>query len=301
MLGEAEGGDGALEHQISFWKEALSGLPEELELPADRPRPAVASYRGSSVPIVVEAELHAGLLELARTEGASLFMVVQAGLAALLSRLGGGEDIAIGSPVAGRGEEALEELVGFFVNTLVLRTDVSGNPSFRELVRRVRAFDLEAYDHQDVPFDRVVEALQPARSLARHPLFQVMLEWRDTPGAEPALPGLRVNYEPLTLPVAKFDMTLGLGERLGPGGEPRGIRGGLEFSRDLFDEGTVQAMATRLVRLLEAAVRSPDLPVRQLAILGAAERHMVLQGFNATVRPVPAATLLELFAAQVER
>ena len=143
--------------------------------------------------------------------------------------------------------------------------------------------------------------MQPARSLARHPLFQVMLEWRDTPGAEPALPGLRVNYEPLTLPVAKFDMTLGLGERLGPGGEPRGIRGGLEFSRDLFDEGTVQAMATRLVRLLEAAVRSPDLPVRQLAILGAAERHMVLQGFNATVRPVPAATLLELFAAQVER
>ncbi len=301
LLGEAEGGAGALEQQISFWKEALWGLPEELELPADRPRPAVASYRGSSVPIGVEAELHAGLLELARSEGASLFMVVQAGLAALLSRLGAGEDIAIGSPVAGRGEQALEELVGFFVNTLVLRTDVSGNPSFRELVRRVRAFDLEAYDHQDVPFDRVVEALQPARSLARHPLFQVGLVLQNAPAANLALPGVEARPEPLALNVAKFDMTVGVRERRGPRGEPVGIDGWLEYSHDLFDEGTAQALATRLVRLLEAVVAGPDLPLYRLKIVDAAERHTLVELFNATGHPVPETFLPELFEAQAAR
>ena len=167
-----------------------------------------------AVPLRLERELHRRLLTLARQNQVSLFMVLQAGLAALLSRLGAGTDIPIGSPIAGRGEQALEDLVGFFVNTLVLRTDVSGNPSFRELVGRVRAFDLEAYDHQDVPFERVVDALKPARSLARHPLCQVMLVLLNAPRTEPSLPGLKAHPAPLAVETAKFDLTLGLIDRV---------------------------------------------------------------------------------------
>ena len=235
------------------------------------------------------AQLHGRLRELAQASKASLFMVLQAGLAALLSRLGGGEDIPIGTPIAGRGESALENLVGFFVNTLVLRTDVSGDPSFRELLARIRGFDLDAYGQQDVPFERVVEALQPARSLARHPLFQVMLVLQNAPNPELALAGLALYPEPALLNVAKFDLTLSLGERLGPGGQPLGIEGGLEYSVDLFDEGSVQSMAERFVRLLAAAAATPDAPLHRLEILDAQERHMLLEEFNDTARPLPEA------------
>ena len=174
-LGDETDGGSALARQLSFWTDALQDLPDQIELPADRPRLAVSSHRGGHVGLSIGADLHRGLAGLARETGSSLFMVLQAGLAGLLSRLGAGTDIAIGSPIAGRTDAALDDLIGFFVNTLVLRTDTSGDPSFRDLVARVRANNLAAYGHQDVPFERLVEVLNPARSLARHPLFQVML------------------------------------------------------------------------------------------------------------------------------
>src|SRR5258707_3891644 len=167
----------------------MEGLPEQLELPTDRPRPTLASYRGETVPLQISPELHGRLLGLAREHQASLFMVLHAGLVALLTRLGAGTDLAIGSPIAGRTDHALEELVGFFVNTLVLRADTSGNPSFVELLARVRVGDLAAYAHQELPFERLEELLKPGGSLSRHPLFQVMLALQQNPPATLQLPG----------------------------------------------------------------------------------------------------------------
>ena len=197
VLGSETDPESPLGGQIAFWTKALEGLPEQLELPTDRPRPAFASYRGERVPLQISPELHGGLLDLARENQASLFMVLQAGVAALLTRLGAGTDIPIGSPIAGRTDIGLEELVGFFVNTLVLRTDTSANPSFRELLARVRETDLAAYAHQDLPFERLVELLNPARSLARHPLFQVMLAFQNTPETTLELPDIIATLEPV--------------------------------------------------------------------------------------------------------
>src|SRR5881398_3839270 len=177
-----------------------------------------------------------------RATGAGVFMVLQAGLAALLRRLGAGEDIAIGSPIAGRTDSALDDLVGFFVNTLVLRTDTSGAPSFRELVGRVRAKNLAAYSHQELPFERLVEVLNPARSLSRHPLFQVMLAFEagEAGASTLELPGLSVTPQPIATASAKFDLSVGLVERRLADGTPGGIDGVLEYTSDLFDEATVE-------------------------------------------------------------
>ena len=196
-LGDESDPESSLGRQLAFWKQTLDALPEQLELPTDRPRPAIASYRGQRVPLQLSPELHGRLLTLAHENQSSLFMVLQAGIAVLLTRLGAGTDIPIGSPIAGRTDIGLEELVGFFVNTLVLRTDTSGNPSFRQLLARVRDTDLAAYAHQELPFERLVELLNPARSLARHPLFQVMLAFQNTPEASLELPGIVATLEPV--------------------------------------------------------------------------------------------------------
>ena len=246
--------DSLIARQLAFWTETLADLPEAIALPADRPRPAIASYRGGRVPLRLDAELHAALLALARANGASLFMVLQAGLAALLSRLGAGDDIPIGSPVAGRTDTALDGLVGFFVNTLVLRTDTSGHPTFRELLARVRAGNLAAYGHQDLPFERLVEVLNPARSLSHHPLFQVMLAFQNDAQVSLELPGLRTAFEDVAVASAKFDLSFALAEERAADGSPAGIAGVLEYAADLFDEATVAAIAARLERLLAAAV-----------------------------------------------
>ena len=279
----------------------MAGLPDQLDLPLDRARPAVSSYRGGSVGLRLSGPLHGALLELARASGASLFMVLQAGLSALLTRLGAGSDIAIGSPIAGRTDSALDDLVGFFVNTLVLRTDTSGAPSFRELVGRVRAGNLAAYSHQELPFERLVEVLNPSRSLSRHPLFQVMLVLQNNAELRPELLGLEAGFEAVSTASAKFDLSLSLAERRGFDGTPAGIEGALEYASDLFDRSSVEAIAGRLVRLLEGAVADPDRAIGRLDILSPAERHTILREWNDTARAVPGKTLPELFAAQVAR
>ncbi|CAL2059693.1 protein of unknown function [Streptomyces murinus] len=191
-------------------------------MPFDRPRPVVASHAGDVVELAFDERIHRGVLSLARERGASVFMVMQAAVAALLSRLGAGEDIPIGSPVAGRLDEALDDLVGFFVNTLVLRTDVSGDPSFADLVERVRETDLRAFGAQDVPFERLVEVLNPARSMGRHPLFQVALAFQNAPVSDLAMPGLEVEAGPGGTGAAKFDLSFNLAESFTGAGERPG-------------------------------------------------------------------------------
>jgi nonribosomal peptide synthetase DhbF len=199
-------------------------------------------------------------------------MVLHAGLAALLSRLGPDTDIAIGSPIAGRTDEALEELIGFFVNTLVLRTDTSANPSFSELLARVRTVDLAAYAHQELPFERLVELLNPVRSLARHPLFQVMLAFQNIPETVLELPGIVARLEPVAINTAKFDLSLSLSKRRAPDGRPEGIEGLIEYRTDLFERSSVEAVGRRLAALLEAAVADPGQPIGRIELLTPEER-----------------------------
>ncbi|MGH3285299.1 MAG: AMP-binding protein, partial [Streptosporangiaceae bacterium] len=245
--------------------------------------------------------LHAALAELAREHQATVFMVLHAGLAALLSRMGAGTDIPLGAPAAGRTDEAMHDLVGFFVNTLVLRADLSGDPGFGELVGRVRETVLSAQARQDVPFERLVEVLNPARSPARHPLFQVMIADQDIGAVHWQLPGLRVEAEPVPDVAAKFDLTLGFAQDHDPGGVPAGISASLEYATDLFDRATITALAARLTRLLGLVAARPDRPLSELGVVTAGERRRLLRGWNDTARPVPAVTLAGLFEAQVAR
>ena len=228
-------------------------------------------------------------------------MVLQAGLAALLTRLGAGHDIPIGSPVAGRGDHALDDLVGFFVNTLVLRTDTSGNPGFRDLVARVRTGNLAAYGHQELPFERLVEVINPARSLSHHPLFQVMLAFQNDAQVSLELPGLRTAFEEVPVASAKFDLSFALAEERAADGTPSGINGVLEYAGDLFEEASAATLAERLTRLLTAAVAEPTRAIGSLDILSAAERRTILTDWNDTARAVPDATMPELFARQAAR
>ncbi len=303
LLGAEADPDSVISAQVAYWTAALADLPEQVELPTDRVRPAVATHRGDTVTFGVGPELHRGLVELAGRHRVSLFMVIQAGLAALLTRLGAGTDIPIGSPIAGRTDDALDELVGFFVNTLVLRTDTSGDPSFRTLLQRVRETDLAAYAHQDLPFEHLVEVLNPARSLSRHPLFQVMLALQNTPqaGLTLDLPGVATRLEPVDLGVAKFDLSVSLGERRGSDGTPEGIDGVVNYRTDLFDRASVESMLARLVRLWEVVVADPDRPIGRIEILAPEERQQLLVDVNQTTQPVPATSLPVLFQAQVQR
>ena len=293
---------GVLAGQIEYWKRALAGLPEELTLPTDRPRPAELSHRGGAVSWqLADPALHAALTGLAREHQATIFMVLQAGLAALLSRLGAGTDIALGAPVAGRTDEVMHDLIGFFVNTMVLRADLSGDPGFGELLARIRETVLAAQARQDVPFERLVEVLNPARSESRHPLFQVMIADEDIGAANLRLPGLRLTTEPVPDPTAKFDLTLGYRQDRDADGSPVGISATLEYAEDLFDRVTVRGLAERLTRLLRLAAADPGRRVSELDLLTATERRRLIRDWNDTARDVPGGTVPDLFQQQAAR
>jgi amino acid adenylation domain-containing protein len=295
LLGEGPDAGGIPTDQVAYWKSALEGLPDQLALPYDHPRPDEPSHRGATVRMDLDARLHGDLLALARAHQSTLFMVLHAGLAALLSRLGAGTDIPIGTPVVGRTDEAVHDLVGLFLNTLVLRADVSGDPSFTELLTRVRETDLAAYAHQDVPFERLVEILHPARSVSRHVLFQVMLVSDNTGARQWRLPGLESESESLEHETSKFDLILSVSPGHAADGSPTGICGVFEYALDLFDEPTVQALGDRLAELLRQAAADPSRPVSGYDVLTAAERERMLGYRNGTGAAV-AATLPDLLA-----
>ncbi|KMO93435.1 non-ribosomal peptide synthetase [Streptomyces roseus] len=278
LLGPAQDPASLHGRLLTHWATVLDGLPEELALPGARPRPAVAGHRGALVEARTGAEAHAGLAALARGARATPFMAVQAAFAALLTRLGAGTDLPLGCPVDGRDDEALTDLVGLFVNTLIVRADTSGDPTFTEVLGRVRTAALETYAHQELPFESLVERLNPARSPARHPLFQVAVSAQRGEPRRPAFAGLRAEVEAVRTDTAKFDLTLEVEELHDPAtGQPLGLVLGLEYASDLFDGTTARRLLDRLVHLIDAVVREPGVPLSALDVLLPGERADLLE------------------------
>ncbi|HYR08361.1 MAG TPA: amino acid adenylation domain-containing protein, partial [Longimicrobium sp.] len=267
-----------LDRQLSFWRERLSGAPGLLELPTDHPRPPVQTYRGASVPVELSLELLERLQRLGRSEGATLYMTLLAAFQVLLSKYSGSEDIVVGSPIAGRTRGEVEELIGFFVNTLVLRTNLSGDPGFREVLRRVRDVTLGAYEHQEVPFEKLVAELQPERSLSHSPLFQVMFTLQNADRSGFDLAGLRMEGVSAEAETTRFDLGLTAVPHDG------GIRGALEYSTDLFERSTIVRMLGQLERVLEQVAADADVRLSELDLFSAEERGLVVDAWNRTER-----------------
>ncbi|MFI6688489.1 amino acid adenylation domain-containing protein [Streptomyces sp. NPDC050485] len=293
LLGDETDAGSVLAEQLAYWREELADVPQPLSLPVDRPRPPVPSHRGDTVDFVIEPELLAAVEDVARAQGATVPMVLQSALAVLLHLMGGGDDVTMGAPIAGRTDEGLADLVGFFVNTWVLRANVSGNPSFESLVRQVRDKAVTAYDHQDVPFERLVESLNPERSTAYHPLFQVMFAWQNMAheGLEPT--GLKARFVPVPTETAKFDLLFSMVDAPG-----RGVSGEVEYATDLFDRRTVEALAARFVQVVRQVAADPGTRVGALEVLEAGERQRLLYDLNDTVAVTPDLTVPGLFERQ---
>ncbi|WP_138996528.1 non-ribosomal peptide synthase/polyketide synthase [Rhodococcus zopfii] len=300
-LGDPDDPESVAARQLAFWRDRLAGAPELLSLPTDRPRPPQQSFRGDTVRFDIEPDLYRRIAATAQTHAATPFMTVHAALAALLARLTGSDDISIGSPVSGRGDRALDDLVGMFVGTVVLRTPVPGETSFTEHLQAVRAVDLDSFDHTDVPFELVVDTLAAGRSAAYSPLFQVMLAFQNNEAAHLTLPGLSVDVAEIGTATTKFDLHLLLTEVPGDDGSPVALSGALSYATDLFDRATAAAFADRFVRLLTAAVDTPDAPIGDLDLLTPTERSRILDEWNATDGPRVDGTLADLFDAQVRR
>ncbi|MGH3758752.1 amino acid adenylation domain-containing protein [Actinophytocola sp.] len=292
---------GEVDDQLDYWRGQLADLPDELNLPTDRPRPERPERTGGLVSVDIEAETHRMVAAIARRGGATVHMVLQAALAVLLTRLTASTDIPLGTAIAGRNDDALENLVGYFVNSLVVRVDTSGDPTFAELVGKVRSTGLAAYTRQDVPFERVVEAVNPSRSAARHPLFQVMTASQNNPPMDLVMPELSTRVEPVRMGTSKFDLSIKFDERRGVAGEPEGVTGELEYSAELFDRGTVERIAAMFARVLDAVCADPGLRLSDIDVVGADQRSR-LAAWNDTARSFPdELTIAELFERQADQ
>ena len=290
--------------QLAYWENALAGMPERLQLPTDRPYPSVADNGGATVAVKWPAELQQRLAGVAREHNTTTFAVIQAAVAALLSELSASSEVAMGLPVDGRREPALEELVGAFGNTLVLRVDLTADPTFAELLDEVRERSLDAYEHQDVPFELLVERLKPTRSLAHHPLVQVSLAWQDNQPAKLSLGDLQVTALPVYTQTAPMDLAFSLSDHWTEASEPAGIGAEVAYRTDVFDAASIEALIERLRRVLVAMTVNPARRLSSIDWLDEVE-HAHLYGWgNRTVltRPTPpGVSIPALFAAQVAR
>ncbi|HZI03300.1 MAG TPA: amino acid adenylation domain-containing protein, partial [Archangium sp.] len=286
----------ALEEQLGWWRQQLEGAPHALELPTDRPRPALQTFHGALHTHLLPRSLSESLRDFHRRAGVTPFVTMLAATQVLLHRYSGQEDFTVGSPVSGRTHAEMEGLIGFFVNTLVLRARIGPRSTFRELLARAKESTLGALAHQDVPFEKLVELLQPQRDLSRPPLFQVMLAYQQELQVERALPGLKTSALPVDSQGAKFDLTLSLTDTR------EGLKATFEYNTDLYDEATVAGMSEHLATLLEGAIARPDQPIASLPLMDEAERQRVLVEWNDShvdfPRGVPAH---QLFEAQVAR
>ncbi|MEA5628397.1 non-ribosomal peptide synthetase, partial [Nostoc sp. UHCC 0251] len=285
-----------LQTQLSYWQQQLKDAPALLSLPTDRPRPAVQTFAGANFDFALSGELTLKLTKLSQQQGCTLFMTLLAAFDTLLYRYTGTEDILVGSPIANRNRSEIEGLIGFFTNTLVLRSNLADNPSFSELLSRVRLMAMDAYAHQDLPFEMLVEALQPERDLSHAPLFQVMFVLHNTPMSSIELAGLNISSLPVESTTAKFDLLLSIQNTAA------GLVGGWEYNTDLFDAGTIERMAGHFVTLLEAIVAHPQERISQLPMLTQLEQQQLLVEWNDTQVDYPQDKCLhQLFESQVER
>ncbi|MEU3603843.1 condensation domain-containing protein, partial [Streptomyces sp. NPDC006798] len=275
LLGDEKDPTSLAARQLEYWKNNLRDLPDTLPLPYDHPRPTTATHHGQHITFPITPELHQQLKNLAHTHNTSLFMVLQAAVATLLTRLGAGTDIPLGTPTAGRTDTTLHNLIGFFVNTLILRINTSGNPTYLDILHRTKETALNAYNNQDLPFELLVEHLNPTRTLAHHPLFQTMLTLQENPQPTHHTPHLTAQLHTTPTNIAKFDLTIALIENTHPNGQPNGITGYLEYATDLFTHHTAQTLTTRLTNLLHTITQNPHTPIHHINTLTPQEHQQL--------------------------